>query len=78
MDCIILCGGFATRLKRIIPNTPKILALINGKPFIYYILKKIEKIKDVKNVIFATGYLSEQIKNYCSQLNYSKNFIFRP
>ncbi len=39
-------------------------------------IKKIESISSVKNVIFATGHLSEQIKNYCSKIDYSKNFIF--
>jgi glucose-1-phosphate thymidylyltransferase len=41
MKCIILAGGFGTRLKTLVPDTPKPLINIRGKPIINHILEKI-------------------------------------
>ena len=57
-----LCGGLGTRLQEVLPNKPKVLAEINGVPFIYYLLGKIEK-TGCRNVILCTGHLAEQVES---------------
>ena len=42
IDTLILCGGKGTRLNSIVPFKPKILAEINGQPFIKYLLHYLE------------------------------------
>ena len=44
LNVIVLCGGFGTRIKSSIGNIPKILAPINGIPFINYFLKWLDPI----------------------------------
>jgi len=62
ITAVVLCGGFGTRLREVLPNKPKILAEINGVPFVYYLLRKIEK-TGCRKVILCTGYLAEQVEN---------------
>ena len=59
----ILAGGFGTRLKSVLPDQPKALAAINGRPFLAYQLDQLAA-AGVQDVVLCTGYLSEQIRNH--------------
>ena len=65
MDCIILCGGFGTRLQKTVPHLPKALAPINGLPFMNLLFNQLKSFKRVRNVILATGYRAEEVQSYC-------------
>ena len=58
---IILAGGFGSRLRSVVSDRPKVLAEINGKPFITFILNKLAK-EGFKNIILSTGYMGDMIK----------------
>lgn len=66
---VILCGGKGTRLKPYTKNIPKPMVLINKKPFLFYLVKQLEKNK-FKTVILLTGYKSEFIEQYFLKYNY--------
>ncbi len=61
IQTVILCGGLGTRLRPMTNKIPKPLALLNGKPFIYYILKQL-KSQGIKRVLLLTGYLGNLLK----------------
>jgi len=63
MKTIILAGGLGTRLRNIIPEKPKPMALICGKPFLEWQIKLLKKF-DLIHLIFCIGYKGEMIKNY--------------
>lgn len=63
MEIIILSGGLGTRLNGVIKDIPKVMAPINNKPFLEYILNDLNNQK-VRKVILATGYKKEYIRNY--------------
>lgn len=63
MEAIVLAGGFGTRLKEVVSDVPKPMAPVNGKPFLEYLLKDLNK-KGIKHVILAVGYKKEIIKEY--------------
>lgn len=63
MQIIILAGGKGTRLKSETGDTPKVMADINNRPFLDYILDDILKY-DIDKVILAVGYNKEYIKYY--------------
>lgn len=63
MEAIVLAGGFGTRLRSVVSDVPKPMALVNDKPFLEYILKYLQK-NDIKKVILSVGYKWEVIKNY--------------
>lgn len=63
LKAIILCGGFGTRLKSIVKDVPKPMALINTKPFLEFIFEYL-KTQNIKEVILAVSYKYEVIKNH--------------
>lgn len=63
MEAIILAGGLGTRIKNVLPDVPKSMAPINGKPFLSFILDNLNKNRFDK-VVLAVGYLGEQIEQY--------------
>lgn len=64
MQALILCGGLGTRLREAVPDKPKSMAPIKGKPFLEILIRGL-KAKGVDDFVLATGHLSEQIEAYC-------------
>lgn len=62
-EAIILAGGFGTRLKHILPNTPKPMAPIGEQPFLNYLLNYLIA-EGFNRFVLSTGYLHEQIEAY--------------
>lgn len=54
-EAIILAGGLGTRLRPIVNIVPKVMAPIDNRPFLEYVLLWLEK-NNVKRIILATGY----------------------
>lgn len=63
MQCVILAGGFGTRMLPITTNTPKAMIDVNGKPFIHYQLDWIINC-GINKILINIGYLGNIIKNY--------------
>jgi len=63
MEAIILAGGLGTRLKKLLPDIPKPMAPVAGKPFLYYIFDWIRKYP-VDRIILSVGYKAESISKY--------------
>jgi D-glycero-alpha-D-manno-heptose 1-phosphate guanylyltransferase len=59
-EAIVLSGGLGTRLRSIVPDLPKSMASIGGRPFLEILLKNLAK-KGFKRVILSLGYLAEKI-----------------
>lgn len=69
MKCILLCGGFATRLWPLTLEKPKSLIEIAGKPIINYSMEKLGKTDEVDKIIISTnvkfeGYFDAWRKKY--------------
>jgi len=61
MEAIILAGGLGTRLRSTVPDLPKPLAPIEGKPFLGYLLDYWRG-QGVKRFILSVGYKHELIR----------------
>ncbi len=68
MQCVILAGGLATRMRPITEKIPKLLIPVQGKPFAYHQLHWLKK-KGVTEVLLSIGYLGEQIQSYVGDGN---------
>lgn len=64
---VILAGGFGTRIKHMLPNTPKPLARVSGKPFLEWQINFLYKL-GFRKIVISTGYLGEQIKLFSEEL----------
>ena len=62
-EAIILAGGLGTRLRSAVPDTPKCMAPVAGKPFLHYVIEHLRK-QGVEKFIFSLGYRSEMIVEY--------------
>ncbi len=62
-EAIILSGGLGTRLRSVVPDHPKTMALIENLPFLSYLLEQLSR-SEFEKVILATGYRSEAIESY--------------
>ena len=61
LPVLILAGGLGTRLSSVLGGQPKILAPIDGRPFVEYLLAWLEA-QGVRNVIFSLGHLAERVQ----------------
>jgi D-glycero-alpha-D-manno-heptose 1-phosphate guanylyltransferase len=66
MEAIILAGGLGTRLRSAVPDLPKCMAPVNGKPFLYYVIHYLQA-QGISTFILSLGYKSEVIIDYCKQ-----------
>jgi NDP-sugar pyrophosphorylase family protein len=57
----ILVGGLGTRLKPVVNDRPKVMALINGRPFLTYILDQIND-AGLRDVILCVGYMGKYVE----------------
>lgn len=62
-ECVILAGGLGTRLRPAVGDVPKPMAIVNGKPFLYYILRWLINY-DTGRIIISAGYKSQSIISY--------------
>lgn len=69
-EVIILAGGLGTRLRSAVEEEPKILAPINGKPFLEYLLDYLEE-QWVDHVILALGYKGNQVTEWLKNKAYT-------
>ena len=77
MDAIILAGGMGTRLRSLITDVPKPLALVKGRPFLDILLEQLNRSGKIRKVVLAIGYKADQIVNaYCKDNRYSYNIDF--
>jgi D-glycero-alpha-D-manno-heptose 1-phosphate guanylyltransferase len=65
-EAIILVGGLGTRLRSVVKDIPKPLADVRGKPFLWYVIKKLLQ-EDVNRVILSSGYKAELIEEFVSE-----------
>jgi D-glycero-alpha-D-manno-heptose 1-phosphate guanylyltransferase len=69
-EAIILAGGLGTRLRESVPDLPKCLAPVAGKPFLHYVIDHFQK-QGIRKFIFAVGHKSEMIEAYLKSLSKS-------
>ncbi|MEO7167984.1 MAG: nucleotidyltransferase family protein [Spartobacteria bacterium] len=59
----VLCGGLGTRLRPVLSDRPKSMALVAGVPFLQLLLERLRS-QGVEEVVLGTGYMAEQIEEF--------------
>ena len=62
-QAVILVGGLGTRLGALTKFTPKPMLKVHGKPFVYYLVKKLKR-QGIQNIILSTGYYGDQFFDF--------------
>jgi D-glycero-alpha-D-manno-heptose 1-phosphate guanylyltransferase len=63
MEAIVLAGGFGTRLREMVPDLPKPMAPVAGKPFLEILLCSLSR-KGFSRVVFSLGFMADKISGY--------------
>ena len=66
LEVIILAGGLGTRLRSAVPDLPKCMAPVNGRPFIDYVVDSFVK-QGVQHFIFSLGYMHEVLEQHLEE-----------
>jgi len=61
MKAVLLVGGLGTRLKSVVPSSPKALASVGDRPFLQLLVRQLST-QDIRELVMCTGYLAEQIE----------------
>lgn len=62
-DLLVLCGGRGTRLRVVLGDRPKPLAMIGSRPFIEFVIAPFVH-QGIRRVILCTGHLGHQIEEW--------------
>ncbi len=63
MEAIILAGGLGTRLRDVLPDLPKPMAPVGGKPFLAILMDQLIT-AGFNSAVLAVGYKNEMIHDY--------------
>ena len=63
MQAILLAGGLGTRLRSVVSDRPKPMALIQEKPFMEYVIRELKR-HGIDEIIFAVGYKGTMVEEY--------------
>jgi D-glycero-alpha-D-manno-heptose 1-phosphate guanylyltransferase len=60
MEAIVLAGGFGTRLRAVVPDLPKPMAPVSGRPFLEILLGALAR-NGYDRVILSVGYRADSV-----------------
>lgn len=63
MQAILLAGGLGTRLRSVVSDRPKPMALIEGRPFMEYVTRALVR-DGITDIIFAVGYKGSMVEEH--------------
>lgn len=66
IDVVVLAGGLGTRLAGVLQGTPKILAPVDGAPYIRFLLDWLAR-SGVRRVVFCLGHLAGKVEAWLAE-----------
>jgi len=75
MEAIVLAGGFGTRLRQVVPDLPKPMAPVAGRPFLEILLSMLAQ-KGFTRVVFSLGFMSEKIIAHFGDCYLGMNLVY--
>ena len=74
-DVAILCGGRGTRLQGILGDIPKPMAVIDGRPFLDFLIQGLAR-SGFSRVVLCTGYGKEAIRTWFTSTAQPVEIVF--
>lgn len=63
ITAVVLAGGFGRRIQNLLPNIPKPMAPVNGKPFLEWVARYLAA-ENIRRVILSTGHLGDVVEKH--------------
>ena len=61
IKAVLLVGGLGTRLRSVVPSTPKVLASVGKRSFLELLVGQLRS-QGIRRLVMCTGYLADQIE----------------
>lgn len=65
-EAIVLAGGLGTRLREAVPDLPKVMAPVAGRPFLSHVIDVL-RMQGVHRFVFSLGYKADIIEQYLKE-----------
>lgn len=75
IEAIVLAGGLGTRLRQVVPELPKPMAAVNGRPFLEHLLDYWAE-QGVKRFILSVGYKRDVIVGHFGHRYRSTDIVY--
>ncbi len=75
ITALILAGGLGQRLRSVVADRPKPMALINGRPFLEILLESLAN-HGICKIAISTGYMSDYIEDYFRSVDLNLDIRF--
>ena len=63
ITAVVLAGGFGKRIQHLLPDIPKPMAPVNGRPFLEWVVRYLAA-QGIRRVILSTGHLANVIQRH--------------
>ena len=63
LSAVILAGGLGTRLRTVVSDRPKVMVMINGRPFVEWLVLSLHAV-GIRHIVFSIGHLGHMIQEY--------------
>ena len=63
VEALILAGGLGTRLRSAVPDRPKPMALVAGRPFLEYLVSSLRR-GGIQTIVLAIGHQADQVRRH--------------
>jgi NDP-sugar pyrophosphorylase family protein len=63
VTAVVLAGGFGKRIQHLLPDLPKPMAPVSGRPFLEWVVRYLAAQK-IQRVILSTGHLAEAVEKH--------------
>jgi len=61
IKAVLLVGGMGTRLRSVVPSTPKPMASVGARPFLELLVRQL-RIQGIRRIVMCTGYRAHEIE----------------
>ncbi|MDY7014253.1 MAG: sugar phosphate nucleotidyltransferase [Cyanobacteriota bacterium] len=65
---VVLAGGYGTRVQHLLPQLPKPMASVAGKPFLEWVVRYLGR-QGIPKILLSTGYLGNVIEEHFDSLS---------
>jgi len=63
ITAVVLAGGFGKRVEHLLPDIPKLMAPVSGRPFLEWVVRYLAA-QNIRRVVLSTGHLAGVIENH--------------
>ena len=60
-EAVVLAGGAGTRLRGVLPDVPKVIAPVNGRPFLHRLFDTLAS-QGIDSIVLATGFAADAVE----------------